>query len=137
MIRDKELLETILRSFELGSELRRGPHGKEVIIPYIRVEKPEQSEQTLDDICVFCPEHWPDLSRVRYYKGKQSATEEEKGVCTIFNKFPLVVQSSKEENLRQYPSTGILSDSMIATGKHLVVIESREHNIDPFSASSK
>ncbi len=131
-----ESLDVLLDLSRIGAEIRRGPGGKQAIVPYTRLDKPEpeKDKKTIDKKCDFCPTNWK-LSEV-YFSGELAQLMLDRGLFVKDNKFPTVLRTS-DVDTRYIEPLGIFHDRKLAKGRHLVMIETPDHNLDPFLPSSE
>ncbi|MBI1934944.1 hypothetical protein HYS31_00745 [Candidatus Woesearchaeota archaeon] len=120
-----------------ASEIRTGSSGKQAIVPYTRLAKPEPAkDKTLDEVCVFCPDARHKLGEV-YFGGARLAMMEDRGLYVIDNKFPTVVppEITKGIDMTYLNQLSIFSNRRLARGRHLVMIETPNHYLDTFEDS--
>lgn len=118
------------------SELRIAPDGRKVLIPHTRLKKPEATKVESKE-CVFCPSS-PSMSKPPYTLADFVQGARDREISFLKNKFPTV--SSPEISdavVRYHTALRIIYDRQIARGKHLVMIETPDHYLNPFTATRK
>ena len=115
------------------SEIRSGASGDRVIIAHSRRKKP--SLQKKEQSCIFCPENRQSLAE-SYFQGTLHGEMEKRGLYIIDNKFPVVSYPELSRDLI-LPGGGPTFDRIPATGRHLLMIETPNHNLNPFSDSAE
>jgi len=131
-----------LETVALSHEWRSDPYGRTVLIALARGDKPvAAADAGRGDIsCIFCPEERSTLAEP-YIKDKL-VLEEMFGrkLYIVENKYPTVAtpESMQGVDLRFVPKFGgIAITSEPAIGRHLVMIETPNHDLDPFSANEE
>ena len=116
------------------SHIRYSPAGDIALVSPARGKKPASS---IDQACIFCPESRDKLAE-SFLKGNSLDEMLERGLYILDNAFPVVsVPDSAGGNDagRASPAgfSPVFYDMSIAHGRHLVMIETDNHHLNPFS----
>ena len=126
----------IYPSIDTFSHIRFAPGGEIAIIATARGKKPESSDI---DTCIFCPESIGNLSEP-YLMGDLLKEMKVRGLYIVNNAYPIVSsrESTSDIDLRYTQGFGgVFYDFELAIGRHLVMVETPQHNLDPFSKSEE
>lgn len=116
------------------SELRIAPDGRGVLIAHARKTKPE-GEQTKSE-CVFCPEQIRKVSP--YFPTELIAEMQNKGLYVLQNKFPTFSPpETTDESIRFARTIGFGYERTTARGRHLVMVDTPNHELNPFTDSAE
>ena len=116
------------------SHIRYSPAGDIALVSPARGKKPTSS---IDQACIFCPESRDKLAE-SFLKGNSLDEMLERGLYILDNAFPVVsVPDSAGGNDAGRASPAgfnpVFYDMRIAHGRHLVMIETDNHHLNPFS----
>ncbi len=121
------------------SEVRSDDRGRYAVVANARRAKPEPSKEKKPDVCIFCPGSRGRLV-APYLQGDARKEMEDRGLYVLENKYSAVTPPEKVPTFH-------LGEERIGgmstyyrhpiVGRHLVMIETPEHNIDPFADSQE
>lgn len=125
-----ELSDKIYPGVDSFSHIRFAPSGDIAIVAPIRGKKPKAKRD-----CIFCPENINELAEPSL-NGDALSEMKRRGLYVLDNAYPVVAteESTREIDLKFAQGfDGIFYNMNIATGRHLVMIETSNHNLNPFS----
>ena len=115
------------------SELRWAPDGRKVLIPHARQNKPEATKVVSKE-CAFCPGS-PSMGKTPYTLTDLVQGAKDRNVYFLENTFPTVSPPEISDDVVKFRREGIAYDRKIARGRHLVQIETPDHNLNPYLAT--
>src|SRR3989338_8268749 len=118
------------------NEVRRDASGRYAIVANSRRGKPEPGKDKKPEGCIFCPESRGRLAEP-YLDGQAKKEMKARGLYIIPNKFSVVSPPESVPDFYKDHGGGLpgLYEGRTIIGRHLVMIESPNHNPDPFSDS--
>lgn len=116
------------------SELRVGADGRKALISHGRQKRPDAIKVETQH-CAFCPENRGNLKRP-FFLNELVEEMEGRGLYVLENKFPSFSPPEVYDKLRKLPPLQVyMVNREIAIGRHLVMIETSNHHLDPFVES--
>ena len=114
------------------SHIRFAPDGGVALVAPARAKKPT----SLEGICIFCPDARSNLAEP--YSGMDLAEMNRRGVYILDNAYPVTLPRESELGIDRrfaHGFGGVFYDWDTAVGRHLVMIETPNHKLNPFSKS--
>ena len=114
------------------AHIRFAPSGDIALVAPARAKKPT----SLEGICIFCPDTRSNLTEPS--SGVDLAEMNRRGLYILDNAYPVTLPRESELGIEKsfaHGMGGVFYDWDIAVGKHLVMIETPNHELNPFSRS--